>query len=188
VPLAASELRTGPVSAATTMQPSGPIPAAPTVASGSGPHTEKALAIPTTPDEALRAWGEVLSEFETRGKISLSCFHHARVMKWTAEELELGFPIDVHAMGEMAAEREKVDDLRVILRELGPDQRAVRVSVRLLDEQESGRTQARSILETSRERTFAERTKREAEAREHPITKHVLQTFGAQIKEIKTDV
>ena len=24
--------------------------------------------------------------------------------------------------------------------------------------------------------------------REHPITKHVLQTFGAQIKEIKTDV
>jgi len=29
---------------------------------------------------------------------------------------------------------------------------------------------------------------REAEAREHPITKHVLQTFGAQIKEIKTDV
>ena len=188
VPLAASELRTGPVSAATTMQPSGPIPAAPTVASGSGPHTEKSLAIPTTPEEALRAWGEVLSEFEVRGKISLSCFHHARVMKWTAEELELGFPVDVHAMGEMAAEREKVDDLRVILRELGPDQRAVRVSVRLLDEQESGRTEARSILETSRERTVAERTKREAEAREHPITKHVLQTFGAQIKEIKTDV
>jgi hypothetical protein len=29
---------------------------------------------------------------------------------------------------------------------------------------------------------------REHEAREHPITKHVLQTFGAQIKEIKTDV
>ena len=33
-----------------------------------------------------------------------------------------------------------------------------------------------------------ERSKREKEAREHPITKHVLQTFGASIKEIKTDV
>jgi DNA polymerase-3 subunit gamma/tau len=188
VPLASSELRTGPVSAATTMQPSGPVPAAPTVASGSGPHSEKALAIPSSPDEALRAWSEVLAELEARGKFSLACFHHARVMKWTAEELELGFPIDVHAMGEMAADRQNVDDLRMIIRELGPDQKSIRVAVRLLDEQESGRTQARSILETSRERSFAERTKREAEAREHPITKHVLQTFGAQIKEIKTDV
>jgi DNA polymerase-3 subunit gamma/tau len=188
VPLASSEIRTGPVSAATTMQPSGPIPAAPTVASGSGPHSEKALAIPGNADEALRAWGEVLGELEARGKFSLACFHHARVMKWTPEDLELGFPIDVHAMGEMAADRENVDDLRTIIRELGPAQKSIRVSVRLLDEQESGRTQARSILETSREKSFAERTKREAEAREHPITKHVLQTFGAQIKEIKTDV
>ena len=38
------------------------------------------------------------------------------------------------------------------------------------------------------DKSRAEKTKREAEAREHPITKHVLQTFGASIKEIKTDV
>ena len=44
------------------------------------------------------------------------------------------------------------------------------------------------MLETTQDRSRVERTKREAEAREHPITKHVLQTFGAQIKEIKTDV
>ena len=182
---------------AAAMQPSGPIPAAPTVASGSGPHADNAgapiptiptIAIPTSADEALRAWGEVLSELQARGKFSLACFHHARVMRWTADELELGFPADVHAMGEMAGDRENVDDLRAIVRELGPEQKAIRISVRLLDAHESGQTQARSVLETSRERSSAERSKRESEAREHPITKHVLQTFGAQIKEIKTDV
>jgi hypothetical protein len=60
--------------------------------------------------------------------------------------------------------------------------------VRLLDPGESRATGARSVLETTREHKSVERSKREAEARAHPITKHVLQTFGAQIKEIKTDV
>jgi hypothetical protein len=64
----------------------------------------------------------------------------------------------------------------------------VRVSVRLLDDGESRAAGARSILETTQDKSRAEKTKREAEAREHPITKHVLATFGAAIKEIKTDV
>ena len=80
------------------------------------------------------------------------------------------------------------DDLRASVRGLGPAQKNVRVAVKLLDASESSTAGARSVLETTRERTSAERSKREAEAREHPITKHVLQTFGAQIKEIKTDV
>jgi len=58
----------------------------------------------------------------------------------------------------------------------------------MLDKAESTGTQARSIIESTREKSYAERSKREKEAREHPITKHVLQTFGASIKEIKTDV
>jgi len=98
----------------------------------------------------------------------------------------LGFPVDVHSMGEMA--KDNIEELRAILRTLGPAQKTVRVAVRLLDASESSTAGARSVLETTRERTSAERTKREAEARAHPITKHVLQTFGAQIKEIKTDV
>ena len=53
----------------------------------------------------------------------------------------------------------------------------------------SRRCRRASRSSSRRARTsHAERTKRETEAREHPITKHVLQTFGAQIKEIKTDV
>jgi hypothetical protein len=91
-------------------------------------------------------------------------------------------------MGEMASDAKTLEDLRAIVRELGPDLAGIKLAVRLLDERESASAGARSLLETTRDRSAAERTKREAEAREHPMTKHVLQTFGAQIKEIKTDV
>jgi DNA polymerase III subunit gamma/tau len=147
----------------------------------------RSIAIPASPADALRAWNEVLSELEALRKLSLlGPFQHARVLSWTADLLELGFPVDVHSMGEMA--RDAADDLRAIVRGLGPAQKNVRVAVKLLDASESTTAGARSVLETTRERTSTERNKREAEAREHPITKHVLQTFGAQIKEIKTDV
>ena len=109
-----------------------------------------------------------------------------RVMSWTAQQIELGFPVDVETIGEMA--KDSAAELCAILRTLGPELKTIKVAVRLLDASESSTSDARSILETTRERTSAERSRREAEAREHPITKHVLQTFGAQIKEIKTDV
>jgi hypothetical protein len=183
--VAAVSERSAPVS----MQPSGPVPRPETVAAGSGPHDDAPLqiAIPTSDGEALRAWNSVLHELETRGKVSLfGPFQHARVMKWTAEQLELGFPVDAESMGDMA--RDKADELCAIVRTLGPQLHAIKVVVRLLDASESSTTVARSIVEAHRERSTAERSRREAEAREHPITKHVLQTFGAQIKEIKTDV
>jgi hypothetical protein len=188
-----------PVAMPSSMQPSGPVPKPEAVAAGSGPHGQggphdpgaqgagSPFAIPTSAAEALRAWNDVLGELEALRKFSLlGPFQHARVMQWTAELLELGFPVDVHSMGDMA--KDSADELRAIVRGLGPAQKNLRVTVRLLDAGESRATGARSILETTQERTSAERSKREAEARAHPITKHVLQTFGAQIKEIKTDV
>jgi DNA polymerase-3 subunit gamma/tau len=182
----------GELSAPVSMQPSGPVPKPGAVAAGSGPHDQgdvpaPRLAIPANDAEALRAWNDVLGELESLRKFSLlGPFQHARVMQWTADLLELGFPVEVHSMGDMA--KDSADELRTIIRTLGPALKNVRVTVRLLDAGESTTSGARSILETTRERTSAERTKREAEARAHPITKHVLQTFGAQIKEIKTDV
>jgi hypothetical protein len=178
-------------SAPVSMQPSGPVPRPDAVASGSGPHdTERAArsaAVPATPDDRLRAWNDVLAELESLGKLSLfGPFERARVLTWTAELLELGFPVNDADMGEMA--RDRTDDLCAIVRGLSPAYKGTKVSVRLLDASESNAVSARSVLETTRERTSAERQKREAEAREHPITKHVLRTFGAQIKEIKTDV
>ena len=167
------------------MSPSGPVPTAATVASGSGPHE----ALTAAPADLLNAWNTVLGELENRRKFTLlGPFQHARVMKWSADLIELGFPIDVHSMGEMAAEPKQIDELRSIIRELGPELSGVKVAVRMLDANESAQGGIRSVLEDTRAKSSAERQKREAEAREHPITKHVLQTFGAQIKEIKTDV
>jgi hypothetical protein len=129
----------------------------------------------------------VLAELESLGKVSLfGPFERARVLTWTADLLELGFPVNDSDMGEMA--RDRADELCAIVRGLSPALKNIKVAVRLLDASESSMVSARSVLEATRERTTAERQKREAEAREHPITKHVLRTFGAQIKEIKTDV
>jgi hypothetical protein len=183
------------VSSPVSMQPSGPVPRLETAASGSGPHDPGApvepraaapvIAIPGDAAEALRTWHELL-ELEALRKPSLHGFQHARVLRWTSDLLELGFPVELHVIGEMA--RDTADELAAILRGLGPALRTLKVSVRLLDAGESNAAGARSIVEATRERTSAEREKREVEAREHPITKHVLRTFGAQIKEIKTDV
>ncbi len=168
-----------------SMQPSGPVPSMHKVASGSGPHADAKLATPRTPEEVTASWTQLLEILEARRKFSLLGYYEpARVLAWSSDELELGYPVDVHHMGEMAADKATIDELRAVLRELG---QPVKVSVRMLDARESGGT-IRSILEATREQKSAERSKREAEAREHPITKQVLKEFGAQIKEIKTDV
>ncbi|MDX2092959.1 MAG: DNA polymerase III subunit gamma/tau [Kofleriaceae bacterium] len=176
------------------MAPAEAVPTATSTANGSGPHDangapRSTIQVPRDANEALRAWNMVLEELENRKKFSISGpFSHARVMKWTVDTLELGFPVEVHAMGEMAADTQTIEALRLIVRDLGPELKGIKVSVRMLDAAESGAAGVRSVLETTRDRSQAERIRREAEAREHPITKHVLQTFGAQIKEIKTDV
>jgi hypothetical protein len=138
--------------------------------------------------EALQAWAKVIDHLESQRKISLRGYYEfARVLKWTSSELELGFAADDDSRwaGENASEQANINELRTVLADLG---HKVKVSVRMLDATESKDVPARSIVESSRENKSAERSKREKEAREHPITKHVIQTFGASIKEIKTDV
>jgi DNA polymerase-3 subunit gamma/tau len=174
-----------PISAP-VMQPSSPVPVPPANAAvGSGPHT---LATPSNPAEALAAWSKVIDYLEQQRKISLRGYYEfARVLAWTKDELELGFAPDGDSAwaGENAIEKQNVDDLRGVLAELG---QKLKVTARMLDAAEAAKSPARSLIESTRATSTAERTRREAEAREHPITKHVLQTFGAQIKEIKTDV
>ncbi len=142
------------------------------------------MSVPSSPAEVLRLWETVLQAFDR--KPSLALFSHARVMSWTAEAIDLGFSTEFHSLGEMAGEKHKLEEARAVLVELYGSAPALRV--RLLDESESKAPTARSVLEADRERIATERKKREAEAREHPMTKHVLATFGAHIKEIKTDV
>jgi hypothetical protein len=177
------------------MQPSGPVPTPSSTASGSGPNdpapagsASTSTSVESSADGGLAAWNRVLGELETRRRFSLlGPYQHARVLRWTDDEIDLGFPVELHSMGEMAADSTVVDEMRALMREL-LGKPSLKLKIKLLDATESTTGPARSVLETTREKTHAERGKREAEAREHPITKHVLQTFGAQIKEIKTDV
>jgi len=146
------------------------------------------LAVPANPAEALQAWAKVIDYLETQRKISLRGYcEFARVLAWTPQHLELGFASDGQSRwaGENLVEKQNVDELKSVLADLGQQ---VKVEVRLLDDAQSQAMPARSIVESTQAASRAERTKRESEAREHPITKHVLQTFGASIKEIKTDV
>ncbi|MFT3695214.1 MAG: DNA polymerase III subunit gamma/tau [Kofleriaceae bacterium] len=190
--------------------PSGPVPAPAPVektASGSGPSKttsttatplkstlpgtgpqKPTLSVPTNATEALANWAKVIDYLEDQRKISLRGYaEFARVLKWTATELDLGFSSDAQARwaGESLGEKQNTDELRAVLADLG---QKVKVEVKLLDDAQSEALPARSIAESTRANTLAEKNKRETEAREHPITKHVLSTFGASIKEIKTDV
>ncbi len=186
--------------------PSGPVPASlEKAASGSGPQAQSPapkldapppgvgvakpkLEVPSNAAEALVAWGKVIDHLETTKRISLRGYSEfARVLKWTPTELDLGFATDAESRwaGENLAETKNVEELRIVLGELG---QKLKVDVRLLDATQSAASPARSIVESSKASSTADRKQRESEAREHPITKHVLQTFGASIKEIKTDV
>ncbi|MBA3542249.1 MAG: hypothetical protein H0T79_21720 [Deltaproteobacteria bacterium] len=190
--------RSGPA-----FQPSGPVPKVESVASGSGPNDKRPagavaaappaagadatgpMEIPTTQADSLRAWDRVLEELMRRRKVVLGGYcEHARVMSWTADEIVLGYSPDFHHFGELV--RDSAEDVRIVLREVVRGN--PKLSVRMLDGAAANEGNGRSVLEAGREKSTAERHKRELEAREHPITKHVLQTFGAQIKEIKTDV
>jgi DNA polymerase-3 subunit gamma/tau len=163
----------GPV----VVAPSGPVPKLEKAASGSGPHS-----VPSSPAEVLREWEHVLEKLSAINITLSGAFEPARVLAWTADRLELGFPSQFEANKDMA--EGKVEALREVLK--AEFAQAPKVTVKLVEDSEGAN--ARSVLEATREKTHAERTKREAEAREHPITKHVLQTFGGHIKEIKTDV
>ena len=174
--------KSGPVS----MQPSGPVPKAEAVATGSGPKQTRG--IPQSASEVNPAWDVALQEIERISIMTHGAYEPARVLSWTREKLELGYPPRFEMIAEVAEEKEKLDVLRRVLHEVFGHPREVKITVRTLTEAELESIPARSVLESKREKSTAERSKRESEAREHPITKHVIQTFGGHIKEIKTDV
>lgn len=147
------------------------------VAAGSAP-------IPVAPRAA--DWSAVLDALEQKRRFgTLGHYQHARVLSWTPDAVELGFGTE-YEMAEMARSPEQVDTVRQTLRDLVG--RPVALTVKLLTAAESAATPVRSTVEATRTKANEERQRREREAREHPMTRLVLETFGAQIKEIKTDV
>ena len=137
------------------------------------------------PEDSLHAWEQVIQGLEQARELSLvSIYQHARILAWTEQAIEVGFPPGM--AGEMASEPDKVAAMRLFLgQKLG---RQIGFSVRVGVDQPSEAGAARSLIEAEADRRREETTRRQDEAREHPLTKVVLDTFGASIKEIKTDV
>ncbi len=112
-------------------------------------------------------------------------YQHARVLSFSPELVELGFSAD-YTLGEMAKGSDQVDVVAGVVRELSG--KNTKVTVKMLSTTESAAIPARSTIEETKAKADDERRRREAEAREHPMTRLVLETFGGAIKEIKTDV
>ncbi|HTE50459.1 MAG TPA: DNA polymerase III subunit gamma/tau [Kofleriaceae bacterium] len=159
-----------------------PVPASPAPVVGSvGSGASQALADP------LAAWGEVMAALEAARELTLlGWYQHAVVLRWDSRGIELGFPAGA-IVGDLATEPRNVQALGAFLQTHfgGP----VTLSVRVLSESDrSGGDSARSLVEAEADRRREEAARRSSEAREHPVTKMVLDTFGASIEEIKTDV
>jgi hypothetical protein len=137
--------------------------------------------------DLLEAWERVILALDDAKQLSLAgVYQNARLLAWQPDRIEVGFAAGAMT-SELAVEPGKVAQMKEFLgRHLGRD---VTFTVRLLSEPElAEKRAAKSILEAADERQRNEREARETEARQHPLTRHVLGTFGASIKEIKTDV
>lgn len=158
------------------------MPAPGKTAEGSGPISAAAFDAMAIPER----WAAVLDALQERKRFStFGAYENARVMTWTADSLELGFAPDF-ALGDVARAPEQVEIVRQLVRELA--RRPVAVTVRILSPAEAAAAPMRSVVDENRARGEDERRRREREAREHPMTRLVVETFGGAIKEIKTDV
>ncbi len=107
-------------------------------------------------------------------------YHTARLIAWTDRAIELG--VAGGGGGGMAADPENLKELKKTIAELVGTPLDVKVKT-----EAAAAGAGRSLLEVEAEKREAERKKNEDEARAHPITEKVIETFGASIKEIKFD-
>src|SRR5205814_627605 len=100
----------------------------------------------------------------------------ARLLSWTDQAIELG------ASGLLVSDVENIKELKKIVAEVLGAPLDVRVKPVA-----GAFEQPRSVMELEAQRAEAMRERREQEARAHPVTEKVIETFGAAIKEIKVD-
>jgi hypothetical protein len=121
----------------------------------------------------MAEWARLIDAIEARSKKLAGIYHTARLLEWSERGLTLG------AAGTMASDPENVKELRRVIAEIVGAPLDVKVSA------EAAAPAARSLHELESERKEAQRQRHVEEARAHPLTEKVIETFGAQIKEIK---
>jgi DNA polymerase III subunit gamma/tau len=132
--------------------------------------------------QAIREWDEITAGLLAAGKFALSAqFQEARLLRFGGGAVEVGFPPGEQLGFDIASDPDNVKAMKAFLQDRYGS--PVEFRVRALSAEEAER--ARSLVEIDRERARDERSRREAEARAHPLTRMVLDTFGATIEEIK---
>jgi DNA polymerase-3 subunit gamma/tau len=135
------------------------------------------------PADPLAEWEAVITDLEAAGSMTLvMAAQQARILAWTDDALTVSLP-EGSMEAAIAADRDSVSNVQKILnKRFG---RPIKFEVHTHNGSEPAAH--KSLVEVDAERTASQRAARETEAREHPVTKMVLSTFGAEIKEIKTD-
>ena len=184
-----------PVAAAPAPAPAAPAPAAaapaPAPAPESAASSEETASAPPAAQPAsftggqspLRLWETLMTALETANEYGLmTVYQTAKVLGWDDSSIRVGFPAG-GLTSEIAVDKEKIARMRVFIAEhVG---KALDFNVAILSPEQEA--QATSIVEDAKQRAGEEHDRRLEEAKEHPLTKKVMRTFGAKIKEIKIE-
>jgi len=151
----------------------------------------------------MAEWEKLVSAME----ITLAgIYAHARLISWTESGIELGFARG-SLQAALGADTDKLAKLKALLaqhagapvdvkvKEIAnmPAPTAVHANGTTTHANGTSPTAngepapSASVAEIENERRRSERERRESEARQHPLTKAAIDTFGATIKEIKVD-
>jgi hypothetical protein len=153
------------------------------IAEGSGKSKQSPAEAAPVPTGPLHRWEAVCLALEEAKEFGLmTVYQTAKVLCFDEDGVKLGFPAG-GLTSEIALDKEKIIRMReFVQKHSGKD---LRFEVVLLNAAEEA--DAVSIIEDQKQRTADEMVRRHEEAKEHPMTKKVLRTFGAAIKEIKVE-
>ncbi len=184
VPVATPAAKTVPAAVAAPTPPS-PEPQTPAASPAPAPSSPGREVSPTGPKgDPLVEWDRVITALEKRKKLNLvRIYQEAKLRSWQGDDIQVCFSQDSFQV-DSATKPDNVSAMKAILAELYG--RAIKFTVELVSADEVATM--KSAVERDEEKRSADRADRENEARSHPLTKVVLETFGASIQEIKTDV
>jgi hypothetical protein len=180
---------TGPLASPDTGALARPAPAAPAAPAAMSMSDSVADTMPLPApaslhtDSKLREWESLMNALEEANEYGLmTVYQTAKVLSWDASGIKIGFPAG-GLTSEIAVDKEKIARMRVfIAKHVGSK---LNFDVAILNAEQEA--QAVSIIEDAKLRAGEEHERRLEEAKEHPMTKKVLRTFGAAIKEIKIE-
>tara|TARA_R110002096_G_scaffold16898_6_gene57841 strand:+ start:19194 stop:21083 length:1890 start_codon:yes stop_codon:yes gene_type:complete len=157
-------------------------PAAPQIAAPQAGESAESAPAPGD-SNPLRLWETLMTALETANEYGLmTVYQTAKVLGWDDKSIRVGFPAG-GLTSEIAVDKEKIVRMRKFIAEHVGHPLEFNVAI-LTPEQEA---QATSIVEDAQQRAGEENERRLEEAKEHPLTKKVMRTFGAKIKEIKIE-